>query len=295
MKAKDYGSQHFVPRTYLKPWCDPETPKKMEPYVWVFDRDGRNGRKKAPKNLFEETDFYTIELGNGSRDLTLEHGLQELEDKFAKIRDRKLSKEIGVSAEEGAYVFAFMVAMSFRTRAHRERRQAEWARVAATMEEAQRNAPSDKAGRAPTPRFSFSPNPNDPSLSIEDVRRLASSPIEHMLAVEMSTYLPLMAGMEMMVMRTTDRVGFITSDDPCIWLNERANAGPPILRELGTFGILMPLSPQQMLFLNPVTSCYGRLQSLAVVDELNRLSRAHAHSEIVVCRDETREEWFTAN
>ena len=35
--------QHFVPRTYLKAWCDPNVPAKHEPYVWIFQRDSREG------------------------------------------------------------------------------------------------------------------------------------------------------------------------------------------------------------------------------------------------------------
>jgi hypothetical protein len=262
----------------------------MEPYVWLFDRDGQNGRRKAPKNVFEETDFYTISMPNGGRDLVLEHGLQELEDQFAKIRDEKLSREIPVTADEGAYVFAFMIAMSFRTKAHRHRRREEWRRVALKMEEAQKL--KDEHGRSPTVRFSFSQNPQDPSLSLNEVQKLADESMQHMLPVEISTYLPLVAGMEMMVMKTDDPIGFITSDDPCIWLNERANAGPPVIRALGVFGILMPLSPRQMLFLNPLQSCYGRLKTLAPVDELNRMTRAHARSELVLCTNTVRGEWF---
>jgi hypothetical protein len=101
----------------------------------VFDREGRGCRRKAPENLFQETDFYTIP--RRGRDLILEHGLQELEDHYAKIRDQKIAAEQPVTAEEGAYLFAFMIAMSFRTRAHRERRRREWHRVVAAMEEAQ--------------------------------------------------------------------------------------------------------------------------------------------------------------
>lgn len=197
-----------------------------------------------------------------------------------------------MSLEEGAELFAFMIAMSFRTRAHRERRRAEWQRVADAMEDTERHAPVDRSGRRPRVRFSFSANPNDPSLSTDEVRNLAEESVQHMLAVEIATYLPLVAGMQMMVMRTDDSAGFITSDDPCIWINERVNEGPPVVRDLGEFGILMPLSPREMLFLNPIKSGYGRLQSLSVVDEHNRLTRQHASSEIVVCRNALRREWF---
>jgi hypothetical protein len=290
MRAKEHKSQHFVARTYLKSWCDPETPDRMEPYVWVFDGDGSHGRPKAPKKLFQGTDFYTIPIPNGGRDLVLEHRLQELEDQFARIRDEKLVPERPVTAEEGAYLFAFMIAMSFRTEAHRERRRAEWRQVLEAMERAAQL--TNEQGRSPTVRFSFSPDPDAHSLSIDDVSKIVERPMQYLLPTEIATYLPLMAGMGMMVMRTDDPIGFISSDDPCIWLNDKMNAGPPVIRDLGAFGILMPLSPQQMLFLNPATSCYGRATSLDFVNKLNRMTVAHASAEIVVCRNGVRREWF---
>jgi len=86
MKRKTHKGQHFVAESYLKAWCDPDCPSNHEPYVWRFDKDGTNPTKRAPKNLFKETDFYTIEKADGTRDLRLEHGLSELESKFAQIR-----------------------------------------------------------------------------------------------------------------------------------------------------------------------------------------------------------------
>lgn len=289
MKAKEHKSQHFVPRTYLAGWCDPETPDKMEPYVWVFDKDGTKGRRKAPVNLFEETDFYTIPLPGGSRDLVLEKGLQELESQFARLRDEKLARELPVGAEDGAYLFAFMIAMSFRTKAHRERRRAQWQRVLEQMEQAAQR--KDDRGRLPTVRFSFSANPDDPSLSIDDMRKIVELPTQHLMATEIATYLPLVTGMQMLVFRTDDPAGFLTSDDPCVWINDQLNDGPPVVDELGEFGILMPLSPQQMLFMNPLQSNYGRVP-LELVTKLNRITVQHASEFIVACRDEVRKELF---
>lgn len=72
-KTHTHKKQHFVPQCYTKAWHDPDAPAgpKMNPYVWVFDRDGTNVRRKAPANLFTETDIYTIERADGERDLRL--------------------------------------------------------------------------------------------------------------------------------------------------------------------------------------------------------------------------------
>jgi len=261
--------------------------------VWVFKCDGSEGHYSSPKKLFTEEEFYTIVDKNGGRDVSLEQDLRQLEDRFAKVRDKRLIFEERVTLEEGVCVFEFMIAMSFRTPAHRERRRLEWQNVLDFMLEAQQNAGHASLGHSPTVRYSFSPDPRTPSLSVDDVRRLVEAPVQHSLAIEMSTYLPLMAGMKMLVMRTDDSIGFITSDDPCVWINENVNQGPPKLKDLGQFGVFMPLSSRQMLFLNPFKNGYARLQSTSMLAQLNRMTREHARDEIVVCRNETRPEWFT--
>ena len=90
MKSKTHKGQHFVPECYLKSWCDQNCPPDHKPYLWLFERDGSNPRKKAPSNIFKETDFYTIEKTDGTRDLRLEHGLSGLESNFANIRKNNL-------------------------------------------------------------------------------------------------------------------------------------------------------------------------------------------------------------
>lgn len=61
-------------------------PEGQTPYVWCFPKGGGASRKKSPKKLFTDTDMYTVRGVDGSRDLTLEHGLSELESDFATIR-----------------------------------------------------------------------------------------------------------------------------------------------------------------------------------------------------------------
>ena len=44
-----------------------------------------------PSNLFTVTDIYTINRPDCERDLRLEHGFQDLEDKFTRIRNLRLN------------------------------------------------------------------------------------------------------------------------------------------------------------------------------------------------------------
>lgn len=288
-KAHQHKSQHYVPRSYLAAWCDPTADEKMEPYVWTFERGSQTGQRKAPANILEETDFYTLKGADGERDLSLEKHLSALEGQFIEIRRTKLDLEVPVTTEEGAQIAAFVVAMSFRTKAHRGRRQGQWGRVLATMRElAEERGPR---GEVPEVRWSGSPDPNDPSVSHDDIAKLAENPIQYMMAIEIGTYLPVLGRMEFMIVRTDDEIGFITSDDPCVWIGETEYKAPPPLSELGEFGILMPLSPRQLLFLNPYQSCYGKLPQ-HVVDMLNGYVWRNSHEYYIVNRDETRDAWF---
>src|SRR5713101_7856243 len=102
-----HKKQHFVPRGYLQAWCAPHTPPDQEPYVWRFDRDGSNPRRKAPDNIFVETELYTIEGPGGERDLVLEHGLASLENEFVLIRDGTLAARKQPTAREQTFLCAF--------------------------------------------------------------------------------------------------------------------------------------------------------------------------------------------
>jgi len=53
-------NQHIIPKCYLKQFVDPNTPPGHEPYVWIFEREAKRGKKRAPKNILAETDFYTL-------------------------------------------------------------------------------------------------------------------------------------------------------------------------------------------------------------------------------------------
>ena len=86
-----YKKQHYIPKCYLKAWCDPETPVDHTPYIWTFQKDTKTGKRKAPENIFHASDLYTIWDANGNRDLTIEHGFSGLEKLFSDIRRKKIS------------------------------------------------------------------------------------------------------------------------------------------------------------------------------------------------------------
>src|SRR5262249_8119544 len=130
----EHGNQHTVPASYLNAWCDPTMPEGQEPYVWVFPKDGSPPRRKAPKNIFHEREFYTINKADGSRDLVLEHGLSELEGLFVKLRRDKLSSRVPLAPEDKLLLYVFTAAMQERTKAARDRIKEEWQPIHETID-----------------------------------------------------------------------------------------------------------------------------------------------------------------
>src|SRR5215208_6696699 len=96
--------QHYVPRSYLEAWCDPDCPPKQRPYVWRFSKGGGQVRKKSPEKIFRQTDIYTIRAEEGQRDLTIEMNLSRLEGEFTKLRRNKLDKHLPLTSNERLYL-----------------------------------------------------------------------------------------------------------------------------------------------------------------------------------------------
>ena len=130
----DHKKQHYVSQCYLESWCDPGCPSKQTPYVWQFSRDGNEIRRKAPKNIFYEKDMYTIHLRDGTRDLSLERGLSELEALFAQVRNEKTEKRKSLDIEDCAILCAFTAAMHARTKSQREHQRKQWEKPLDMME-----------------------------------------------------------------------------------------------------------------------------------------------------------------
>lgn len=95
----DPKKQHYVPQCYLREFVDPHTPAGYEPYVWIFSKDGKSKEKRAPKNLFHETDLYTLNI-EGDKHYAIERSLSALEGEYASVVRNKVKKYLPLSEEE---------------------------------------------------------------------------------------------------------------------------------------------------------------------------------------------------
>jgi hypothetical protein len=297
-KQQQNKKQHFVPQCYLRAWCDPETPVDQEPYVWRFSKDGSDARRKAPENIFHETDLYTITMPDRGRDLRLERGLSQLEGEFVKIRDSTLAREQPFEAREHAVLCTFADASRVRTPTNRDHLADMWGQLLAkadNMIEWAKTAPPEQRRAADSlPR---SGNDEGRSFSYEEVKTLATTPLQTSLSVMVAAEAKLLSRLQMIVLTTSEATPFITSDNPCVVFDPEACKRPPMYQGVGlgfrSVQVTLPVSPTQLLLLRhgPPASAYVRV-SEPVVDDLNRLTRAHCTEYFVTNGNTTRPIWF---
>ncbi len=289
-----HKKQHFIPRSYLASWCDPETPKVQNPYVWVFSKDGKSVKNKSPKNIFTENEMYTIVTDEGERNLILEYGLQSLENMFCKTKNKILSKELKIDIETKVILCAFAAAMHSRTKSRRDFEKTQWQRVldvGKKVKEAYGKASPDQKEAMSNMTIV---DKDSPSLSFEEVERLAHDPIKETLMTNIQTLTQMLCKIDMVILTTTQNPGFITSDSPCVWTDPEAYKRPPYYRSPAlmyeSIEILLPISPNQTLFLNR-KGINGYFNAPSP-EEINRIIRFNCDQYFIVNTNYKNDYWF---
>ena len=186
-KTKAYSKQHFVPQSYTKAWCDPESEGQplVAPYVWVFDHQGQNPRAKSPSKLFTETDIYTVPMPNGERDLVLEHGFQQLEDSFATLRRLRLSKRKNLSQDEVHILQIFVATAKARTAAYRDFQRKQWRGLREKVElfhEDIRNATeAEKEAMRRASKIGIGRSGGGGTITVQDIKQMEDFPIQELI------------------------------------------------------------------------------------------------------------------
>lgn len=296
MASNKYANkkQHFVPACYLKAWLDPEAPRgaKAMPYLWMFDRDGRNPRNKPPEKIFRETDMYTQLAADGTRDLRLEHGLSGLEGKFTAIRTSKFNFRRPLTDDEWTWMCFFVTVAHVRTPALRDHMWDQFRNARTRIEEMM----GEVAAESAPPTFPPAEGRAVP-VTPELLDSMVQDPLPMMLSTSVQAVLPILLTMQRFVYWTDDPLGFITSDNPCMWFDPTAHRLPPMRRGVGiqnrNIEITMPLSPQQCIVFSHSLFSTGYVQAdRAMVDAINHRHAWYAPTTLIACRNEVREEWF---
>lgn len=295
----EYRKQHYIAQSYLTPWCDPTCPPNHDSYVWIFEKDQRTGKKKAPKNIFHENNMYTIVGKSGERDVSIEKSLSGIESDYSAIRQKKISRLKKVDELERLIICAFIAAMRVRTPRNREHIRSQWGHALKMGEDLKRKmeAMSQKErDEVAKTRVISAPVKKVASLSLEDVRKMVNEPLQITLLPVIVRQAPLLFTLDFSVHCAPTGMEFITSDDPCIWFDPQLIGGNPNwnVPTLGsnTIEVILPVSPNQCILLNK-KGVTGYLDaSPQMVTGINRLLRLNADKKFVNSKNTVREEWF---
>lgn len=106
--------QHYLPQFYLRGFCDPVTPDRQEPYVWLCDLLKDKWKKKAPKNIAAINNYYAPDfLGHKERN-SMEQLFSEIESHAASIIKTKLINRRCVTYDEKRIIAMFVALLRTR-------------------------------------------------------------------------------------------------------------------------------------------------------------------------------------
>ena len=297
--------QHFIPQSYLSSWLDPNTPENYEPYVWIVNKRNQTVSKRAPKNIFYERDLYTIKDSSGNRDLVLEHGLSQLEGMFVSLARNKIFNHSRLDNEDHFILAAFISAMNARTPARAEESLPFWRETLDKI-----NAMSSWSESA-TPeqldhmkKVMMTPmDASEPFITKKDIEEVIESPIPTLMPSEIAVGMELLPKLDMLIIETSTKPGFITSDNPCVWHDPEGYKrpfpfqGPALMYP--SIEITLPISPSFMFLLNRMgnkgyldLSRYGPLVDLQFVNTVNRRIVLRAKDLIIVNQNLILWDWF---
>ena len=286
-----------MPKSYIAAWVDPECPDGHEPYVWVFPRDGGPPKARPPAKVCKENNIYTIPMPDGGRDLRLEHGLQTLEDAFARTRRDFIEPQKPIPVVPRVKLIAFLVALKWRTPQARAHIREQWGRVLDTAEDLEQRMKTSTPEQRRAMALVGGGSTGGPSMGIEDVRRIVEQPLQTLMPAHLRTETPLLAKLKLTVLCATGHQRFITSDSPVVWHDPEGFKRPPMWRGpalmYDTVEITMPLSPTRLLLLSHRHELWDYIDvGDDVVTEVNRRTRAFADLEFIGQRQMSNPIWF---
>jgi len=238
--------------------------------------------------------MYTIITADGDRDLVLENGLGQLENDFVSVRKSKLNKRLSLDPGDRAIVCAFMAAIQARTKLNRESLRNMWKSPLEQME--RMRARIKTASEQEKRHMAALSGPSDPSklgFHFEEVKEFVEKPLQTWLPATMNAAVPLLCALDFVILTTDDQVGFITSDNPCVWFDPQAYKRPPMYRQPAlmyeSIEITLPVSPKQCILLNRQgINGYRKVPP----DVMNRRTRFFADESFVVHKNIKRDIWF---
>jgi hypothetical protein len=281
----DYKNQHFVTQAYLKAWCDPKTPKEYEPYVWIVSKKDRLAKKKSPKKIFKEADFYTFTDSKGNRNIGVEKWLQKIESNFIHILHEKIFEHKPLDDSDMSVVSAFIATMFARVPIQRDQQVEMWQEAL------------DEINKSPKEVIATLKE----SGTYDQIINLKNQPLPYNIVNFANMAVPFFSQMSCEIFETESEPGFITSDNPCFMIDLALfTQNPPMswidVFSSSTFEILFPLSPKYLISIKPKgPDQYTKIDKTPeAMDSLNQVIVGNSGEFIVLNQKDLNHQWFTS-
>ena len=272
-----HKKQHTIPKSYLAAWLEPNTPPEQEPAIFRISKESKEMHRRSPANSFTETDRYTVHLQDGTRDLTVEHALGDLENEFQGVVKTMRLKE-PLTTPERAKICVFTAAMMGRSK-----QQGDWL-LRQELEHLEQIKELERTHHL------------EPIASQAKEKEIKNYPAKVVVAA-IESVAPILFRMNLTICITNDPFGFITSDAPAVMDNPR-------IYELGPFygapglaqkdvEITLPLTPEHLaLFTHKRGDALYVPLPTFLADEANRTRYFFCQSEFISRTGEMKDVWF---
>lgn len=271
LDMSEQKNQHIIPQCYLKQFVDPNTPPGQEPYVWIFDRGSKKGKKRAPKNILTETDFYTLKIRTGKKDYTIEKTLSQIESEYSTVFEKKIKYKLPLDDRDHIYLCAFVAAMLQRTIKQKENMEGFLDQLITMTEEAEKT-------HGVKPKTSL-----ELKQAKEDAHKLS-------IVQMIPTITRILFQMNLAFFCTNRRNSFITSDAPSYLFNSHLQwqrfYGPGLGQKY--VEVRMPLSPDISVVFSWVNNLRGYLEiDSDWIHESNRMVFGYSHEYFIANSQKT--------
>lgn len=268
--------QHYIPRCYLREFVDPNTPVGHEPYVWIFNKNGKNKRKKSLKKILTSNNLYTIKVKGKASDYSIEKTLSNFESEYANIYRNKIKKKLPLNDYEHVMLCVFVATMLQRTLRQKDN-------LEQFLDELIRHGEMLAAHHGIV------------SKSVNNLRKYKKNAHKTSILKMLPGITQLLIEMNVaFLFPDSNGSKFITSDDPCILFNPKLQwqefLGPGLGQK--DIEVILPLSPEVLLCLS-WSNFRGYIKTnKSRINDLNRMIRAQSYKYFISNSHKTKWIWF---
>jgi Protein of unknown function (DUF4238) len=290
----DHKNQHWIPRSYIKAWCDPEHRNKV---VHIYNADGAYKGWRPYSRIFSTDNLYTVMNGK-VRDVRTEKAFTLIEDKFLKVRTA-IERNQPLPAATKPILALFVAAIRNRSPAARDHWQSFQNEIVAMGD--QMAVALSKASPAERQRMARASlhrsSDRSRSMTLEQARSSAAEPFGKWVLRHVAIEAQLLEKMSFAIMKAPEGIGFITSDSPVVW----HDAAPPGQRRrrigLGypSIEVSLPLSPRHCLLFDHLGKDGTCDVSQDTVDAFNSRTLGNCDGCFVAQSSTLAVDWFEDN